>query len=111
MGTDVKNLLEVLESGGKLANVVKALQDGFQIEDMDEIVMFLSSLPKAIDGISTIPTEIEDMDEDEGREVIKILDKFGIKPEQRQQAFDHFIFGALHITQGALILKNSMKKG
>lgn len=78
-------------------------QDGFQWTDILKLVPALTELPKAIDGIQQVPSELGDLSDDERLELANEIEKLDFASDRSEEIAEQSLRVALEI--GKLILK------
>ena len=100
----IKETKDVMLFGVSLAMAIdESTQDGFQWTDILNMVPPMTKLPAALDGITDVPEEIENMDEDERAELVEAIKKMEFASEGSEQIAEQALRVGVEI--GALILK------
>ncbi len=74
----IKETEEAVEFTVALANAVKSVtQDGWQVSDAFALIPALSKLPGAVTDAYRIPSELEDLDQQEEAQLIADVEKMG----------------------------------
>lgn len=65
----INEIEEIVVAGGRLANLVEQLMDGFQLRDIDDALATARTIPSAIKGAATAWDEYVDMDDAEAEKL------------------------------------------
>lgn len=89
----IKDLKEAVYFGLKVG---EAASDGFSYDDFG----VLTSLPAAISGISNVPDELADLDEEEAEELKQFVqDSFDIPDDRLEEMVEKAVYAAIAVYQ------------
>lgn len=99
-----EELKDVFIALGKGFSLREAMKNGFQLEDLDEIIAFVSAMPEAIVGAKSIKfAELTDEQKAELRQIV--VDEWEVPDNERVDAAIPFIVdGILNFAQGVDLL-------
>ena len=100
----IKETKDAMLFGISLAMAIdESTQDGFQWTDVLSLVPPMTKLPAAIDGITEVPNEIADMDEEERAELVSAIKDLDFVSEGSEEIAEQALRVGVEI--GSLILK------
>jgi len=107
---DIAETKEVLTFAVSLAVAVdKAIEDGFQWTDVFSLIPPLMKLPEAIEGAELVPTEIEDLDENERAELVAEIERLDFKSEYSEKITEQGLRAGMEIGKLIVLLREAKK--
>jgi len=100
----IKETKEAMLFGISLAMAVdESTQDGFQWTDILSLIKPMTKLPAALDGIQEIPSELDDLDENERAELIKAIEELEFASEKSEAIAEQALIAGVEI--GKLVIE------
>jgi len=100
----IKETKEAMLFGISLAMAIdESTQDGFQWTDILSLIKPMTKLPTALDGIQEVPSELDDLDENERAELIKAIEELEFASEKSEAIAEQALIAGVEI--GKLIME------
>ena len=100
----IKETKEAMLFGISLAMAIdESTQDGFQWTDILSLIKPMTKLPAALDGIQEIPSELDDLDENERAELIKAIEELKFASEKSEAIAEQALIAGVEI--GKLVIE------